>query len=134
MSSSASRGTLGGGPGLGGRRRDRRRDLDRLRGGRRPGVLHGRLLRRARHQVPAGRGAALYVHRAWRTPFFTFLVAFAVVCSGVTSAAALATAFGGDYLKEFVDLPQVLVGIVFIGVIALVNFRGIKESVTLNMA
>jgi APA family basic amino acid/polyamine antiporter len=84
-------------------------------------------------KYPQAAGAALYVHRAWRTPFFTFLVAFAVVCSGVTSAATLATAFGGDYLEEFVDLPQVLVGIVFIGVIALVNFRGIKESVTLNM-
>jgi basic amino acid/polyamine antiporter, APA family len=84
-------------------------------------------------KYPQAAGAALYVHRAWRTPFFTFMVAFAVMCSGVTSAATLATAFGGDYLKEFVDLPQVLVGIVFVGVIALVNFRGIKESVTLNM-
>jgi basic amino acid/polyamine antiporter, APA family len=84
-------------------------------------------------KYPQAAGAALYVHRAWRTPFFTFMVAFAVMCSGVTSAATLATAFGGDYLKEFVDLPQVLVGIVFVGVIALINFRGIKESVTLNM-
>ena len=30
------------------------------------------------------------------------------------SAAALATAFGGDYLSEFVELPQILVGLVVI--------------------
>jgi APA family basic amino acid/polyamine antiporter len=47
--------------------------------------------------------------------------------------ATLATAFGGDYLSEFVTLPKLLVGAVFIGVLALVNFRGIKESVTLNL-
>ena len=55
------------------------------------------------------------------------------MASGVTSAATLATAFGGDYLSEFVDLPQVLVGIVFITVVALINFRGISESVKLNL-
>ena len=57
------------------------------------------------------------------------MVAFAVMGSGVTSAATLATAFGGDYLSEFVDLPTVLVGLVFVMVISLINFRGIKESV-----
>jgi amino acid transporter len=84
-------------------------------------------------KYPQAAGAALYVHRAYRTPFFTFMVAFAVMSSGITSAATLATAFGGDYLKEFVDLPTVLVGIVFVAVIEAINFRGIKESVWLNM-
>jgi hypothetical protein len=37
-----------------------------------------------------------------------------VMASGVTSAATLATAFGGDYLSEFVDLPTVLVGLAFV--------------------
>jgi basic amino acid/polyamine antiporter, APA family len=84
-------------------------------------------------KYPQAAGAALYVHRAWRRPFFTFVIAFAVMCSGITSAATLATAFGGDYLAEFVDLPTVLVGLVFVTVLALINFRGIKESVALNM-
>jgi basic amino acid/polyamine antiporter, APA family len=84
-------------------------------------------------KYPQAAGAALYVHRARRRPFFTFVIAFAVMCSGVTSAATLATAFGGDYLAEFVDLPTVLVGLVFVTVLALINFRGIKESVALNM-
>jgi basic amino acid/polyamine antiporter, APA family len=84
-------------------------------------------------KYPQAAGAALYTHKAFRRPFFTFLVAFAVMCSGVASAATLATAFGGDYLSEFVELPKLLVGAVFIGVLALINFRGIKESVSLNL-
>jgi APA family basic amino acid/polyamine antiporter len=66
-------------------------------------------------------------------PLFTFLIAFAVVCSGLASAATLATEFGGDYLSEFVDLPEVLVGLAVIAVLSLINFRGIKESVSFNM-
>ncbi len=84
-------------------------------------------------KYPQAAGAALYVNRAFKVPFFTFMVAFAVMASGVTSASTLATAFGGDYLAEFVDLPTVLVGLVFIGVIAAINFRGIKESVRFNI-
>ncbi len=84
-------------------------------------------------KYPQAAGAALYVNRAFRRPFLTFMVAFAVMCSGITSAATLATAFGGDYLSEFVEPPQLLVGLVFIVVIALINFRGISESVKLNL-
>jgi basic amino acid/polyamine antiporter, APA family len=79
---------------------------------------------------PHAAGAALYVHRAFGVPLFTFVIAFAVMCSGLASAATLATAFGGDYLSEFVDLPTVLVGLAVIAAMALVNFRGIKESVS----
>lgn len=84
-------------------------------------------------KYPQAAGAALYTQKAFKRPFVTFLVAFAVMCSGVASAATLATAFGGDYLSEFVTLPNILVGALFIGVLALINFRGIKESVTLNL-
>jgi basic amino acid/polyamine antiporter, APA family len=84
-------------------------------------------------KYPQAAGAALYTQKAFKRPFFTFLVAFAVMCSGVASAATLATAFGGDYLSEFVTLPKLLVGAVFIAVLALINFRGIRESVTLNL-
>ena len=61
------------------------------------------------------------------------MVAFAVMSSGVTSAATLATAFGGDYLSEFVDLPTCSSGSCSSRAISLVNFRGIKESVRLNI-
>src|SRR3954463_933399 len=76
-------------------------------------------------KYPRAAGAALYVNKAFRRPFLTFMVAFGGMCSGITSAATLARAFGGDYLAEFVDLPVILVGIVFMIVVNLVNFRGI---------
>ena len=55
-------------------------------------------------KYPQAAGAALYVHRAYGLPFFTFMVAFAVMCSGVTSASTLATAFGGDYLLSLIHI------------------------------
>jgi APA family basic amino acid/polyamine antiporter len=84
-------------------------------------------------KYPQAAGAALYVNKAWRRPFVTFLVAFAVMCSGLTSAATLSRAFGGDYLAAFFDVPTTLVGLIFILFIALVNYRGISESVRLNV-
>jgi basic amino acid/polyamine antiporter, APA family len=84
-------------------------------------------------KYPQAAGAALYIHRAFKAPLLTFVVAFAVMSSGLASAAALATAFGGDYLSEFVDLPKILVGLVVIAVVTAINFRGIKESAGFNV-
>ncbi len=84
-------------------------------------------------KYPQAAGAALYVNKAFHLSFVTFMVAFAVMLSGITSASTLARAFGGDYLEVFVSLPTVLVGIAFIAVVALINFRGIGESVKINI-
>lgn len=84
-------------------------------------------------KYPHAGGAGLYVHRAFNNRFVAFIVAFAVVMSGVTSAAALVTAFGGDYLSVFVDIDPKVAAIVLLGLIAAVNFRGIAESVKLNV-
>jgi basic amino acid/polyamine antiporter, APA family len=84
-------------------------------------------------KYPRAAGAALYTHKAFRAPFFTFMVAFAVMSSGIASASTLARAFAGDYLSEFVDLPLVLAAIAFILVVAAINLRGIAESVGVNV-
>ncbi|MDQ1619604.1 MAG: basic amino acid/polyamine antiporter, family [Actinomycetota bacterium] len=84
-------------------------------------------------KYPRAAGAALYTNRAFGIPFVTFIVAFAVMCSGITSASTSARAFGGDYLAEFVSLPVVLVAICFLVLLALVNFRGVSESVRANV-
>jgi APA family basic amino acid/polyamine antiporter len=84
-------------------------------------------------KYPHAGGAALYVHRAFGFRFGSFMVAFAVVASGITSAAALARGFGGDYLSVFVDLDVAVAAIALVLVIALINFRGISESVKLNL-
>jgi amino acid transporter len=84
-------------------------------------------------KYPRAAGAALYTHRAFKAPFFTFMVAFAVMSSGIASASTLARAFAGDYLGEFVDLPLVLAAIGLILILAAVNLRGISESVRVNL-
>ena len=86
-----------------------------VRGRRRGRRLHRRLLRASSSpstRRPAARRCSCTARSS--VPLLTFLIAFAVMCSGVASAATLATAFGGDYLSEFVDLPTVLVGLVVI--------------------
>lgn len=84
-------------------------------------------------KYPRAAGAALYTHKAFGIHFLTFIVAFAVMSSGLTSASTAARAFGGDYLKEFVTLPTVAVAIGFILVVAAVNYRGVSESVKTNV-
>jgi basic amino acid/polyamine antiporter, APA family len=83
-------------------------------------------------KYPHAAGAALYVHKAFGRPFFTFLVAFGVMASGLTSAAMAARAFGGDYLSQFFEAPIVIVAICFVLLISVINFIGISESVKVN--
>jgi amino acid transporter len=85
-------------------------------------------------KYPRAAGAALYVNLAFRRPFFTFIVAFAVMCSGLASAATISRAFGGDYLSAFVSVPTIIAALAFILVISLINFRGIRESMRFNFA
>ncbi|MCR3747687.1 APC family permease [Lentzea californiensis] len=95
-------------------------------------------------KFPKAAGAALYTNRAFKIHFLTFMVAFAVMCSGITSASSAALAFGRTYLRqlliEFFDValsPESLVitgiAIVFIAGLALINFRGVSESVKTNV-
>ncbi|MEO3803596.1 APC family permease [Nonomuraea sp. B1E8] len=84
-------------------------------------------------KYPRAAGAALYTQKAFKKPFFTFMVAFTVMCSGLTSASAAARAIGGDYLEAFFTLPSVVVGIIFIVAVAALNYRGVSESVKTNI-
>jgi amino acid transporter len=85
-------------------------------------------------KYPHAGGAALFVNRAFKKPGLTFVVAFAVMASGVTSASTLARAFAGDYLHVFVNVPTTAAALVFIVIVAGVNFRGIEESMKANIA
>ncbi|HEU4737206.1 MAG TPA: APC family permease [Solirubrobacterales bacterium] len=84
-------------------------------------------------KYPRAGGAALYAKEAFRSPLVAFLVAFAVMASGVTSASALARAFGGDYLAAFVAVPVAVAALAFIAAVAVINFIGILTSVRLNV-
>ena len=91
-------------------------------------------------KYPQAAGAALYTHKAFRAPFFTFMVAFAVMLSGITSASAAARAFSGNYLRTLVGassaFPFVVATVIAVGfilVLALINFVGVQESVRVNL-
>ncbi|MFF8103336.1 APC family permease [Streptomyces sp. NPDC016640] len=77
-------------------------------------------------------GAAHYTTRAFG-PFAGFLAGFCMLAAGIVSVAALARGFGGDYLSAFVTLPVGLVAVVFLALLALLNARGIKESMRANV-
>jgi len=85
-------------------------------------------------KYPRAGGAAVFAQRAYGRPFISFLVGWSMLAAGITSAAGLAIAFGGDYLSPFIDAPPVLVAVVFLAVVAAVNARGIKESLGANVA
>ena len=90
-------------------------------------------------RYPQAAGAALYTHKAFGIHFFTFLVAFAVMCSGITSASTAANAFAGFVNDGFkIGLAAggtglMLIALGFMLLVGAVNFRGVGESVKLNV-
>jgi basic amino acid/polyamine antiporter, APA family len=84
-------------------------------------------------KYPRAGGAALYAKKAFANRFVAFMIAFAVMASGIASASTLARAFGGDYLSEFVEMPVEVAALIFIAVVAVINLVGILLSVRLNV-
>jgi len=84
-------------------------------------------------KYPRAGGAAVFAERAFHSPIVSFLVGFSMLAAGVTSAAGLAIAFAGDYFSTFIELPVPVVAIVFLAAVALLNARGIRESLRANL-
>jgi APA family basic amino acid/polyamine antiporter len=84
-------------------------------------------------KYPRAGGSATYVNNAFRRPFVSFMVAFAVMASGITSACTLTLAFSGDYLSQFISVPIIGAAIVFMLLITGINLYGITESVKINV-
>jgi APA family basic amino acid/polyamine antiporter len=93
-------------------------------------------------QYPQAAGAALYTHKAFGIHFVTFLVAFAVVCSGITSASTSANVlaqnfFGGLEVNGWMGKPGqgviTAVALIFMLLLAAINLRGVGESVKFNV-
>jgi APA family basic amino acid/polyamine antiporter len=70
-------------------------------------------------KYPQAAGAALYVHKAFGVQFVTFLVAFVVMCSGITSASTASRFFAANFNTAF-GLDWGKVGIV---IVALLSWR-----------
>ncbi|WP_019341598.1 APC family permease [Stutzerimonas stutzeri] len=83
-------------------------------------------------KYPKAGGAAVFAERAFGKPLVSFLVGFCMLAAGVTSAAGLSLAFAGDYLSAFLDTPAVPTALIFLTIVALLNARGIKESLGAN--
>ncbi|PWB96621.1 APC family permease [Salinibacterium hongtaonis] len=83
-------------------------------------------------KYPKAGGSAVFAEKAYHSPLISFLVGFCMLAAGVVSAAALALAFSGDYLAQFIEIPPVLGAILFLVLVALINMRGIKESMQAN--
>lgn len=88
-------------------------------------------------KFPHAAGAALYTHKAFGIHFVTFLVAFGVMSSGITSAST-ASKFFAENLAVVLDVQAgstavMLIALGFMTVIGLINLRGVSESVKVNV-
>ncbi len=88
-------------------------------------------------KYPQAAGAALYAHKAFGIHFVTFLVAFVVMCSGITSASTASRAFAANFFTGIdVDASKLgvaLLALGFMAALAAINYRGVGESVKLNV-
>lgn len=111
-------------------------------------------------KYPHAGGAARYAERAFKVPYATFLIGFLMLSSGITTSAALANAFAGDYLRglvpenpegnglfgwawigavqqsisEFVyGVPTAVITTIFLALLIAINIRGVRESLTANV-
>jgi amino acid transporter len=88
-------------------------------------------------KYPQAAGGALYCDRAYQIKFLSFLVTFAIMASGVTSASFAATRVGGRYFSGLTGVehpPTILIGTLAILLVAAVNFWGVAESIKVNIA
>jgi basic amino acid/polyamine antiporter, APA family len=90
-------------------------------------------------KYPSAAGAALYTHKAFGIHLLTFVVAFMVMSSGITSASTASNAFAG-FLSDGFDLGLepgsgglIAIALAFMTLVALVNVRGVSESVRTNV-
>jgi len=88
-------------------------------------------------KYPKAAGAALYAQKAFDNPFVTFLVAFVVMCAGITSASTAARFFAANFFTAFHlswgAAGTVVVAMLFVAALAAVNLRGIGQSIKLNV-
>ena len=93
-------------------------------------------------KYPQAAGAALYTHKAFGVHFVTFLVAFAVVCSGITSASTSSSLLAENLLLGLDELlpgiptgdtASLVVALLFMLLLAAINLRGVGESVKFNV-
>jgi amino acid transporter len=85
-------------------------------------------------KYPQAAGAALYVNKAFGNKALTFLVTVSFLSASMAATGSLATGFASYFATLWEGPPALLVSLLFLLVLAVVNFIGITESVVINMA
>lgn len=85
-------------------------------------------------RYPRAGGAAYSTYRAFKSGFLSYVVGLAVLASGLTSMATAARVFAGYLSGTGVlgDFPVWIIAFVFSILVALLVFRGIRESLMAN--
>ncbi len=86
-------------------------------------------------RYPRAAGAAYVTQRAYGFPLLSFMVGLALVCSGLTSIATQSRVFAAN-LSELIGLdgvPIAWLALGFLLVMAGIVFRGIRESMWVNV-
>lgn len=84
-------------------------------------------------KYPQAAGVALFVHKAFRNRFLTFLITVCMLSASFAAAGSLATGFASYFQQVWGLPPALLLALAFIVILAAVNFIGITESVVANL-
>ena len=84
-------------------------------------------------RYPRAAGAAFITQRAFGWRFLSYVVGLAVAFSGLTSMAAGSRVFAATLRPIIGSPPLWCLLLAFIGALTLVNLRGIRECVWMNM-
>jgi APA family basic amino acid/polyamine antiporter len=86
-------------------------------------------------RYPRAAGAAYVTQRAYHIPLLSFVVGVAVVCSGLTSVATQSRVLAANIAQWFgwQSIPVEVFGVGFLLIMAGIAFRGIRESMWVNV-
>jgi APA family basic amino acid/polyamine antiporter len=86
-------------------------------------------------RYPHAAGAAYVTQRAYKMPLLSFVVGIAVVCSGLTSVATQSRVLAANIAQWFgwQAIPVEYIAVGFLLLLAGITFRGIRESMWVNV-
>jgi APA family basic amino acid/polyamine antiporter len=86
-------------------------------------------------RYPRAAGAAYVTQRAYKIPLLSFVVGIAVVCSGLTSVATQSRVLAANIAQWFgwQQIPVEFIAVGFLLLLAGITFRGIRESMWVNV-
>jgi APA family basic amino acid/polyamine antiporter len=86
-------------------------------------------------RYPRAAGAAYVTQRAYKIPMLSFVVGIAVVCSGLTSVATQSRVLAANIAQIFgwQSIPVEFIAVGFLLLLAGIAFRGIRESMWVNV-